>query len=56
MRDGLIPEVRASGEDEAVEVVGGTHGLNDDIGEGAIVEALQLDMIAEGSEVAIQCA
>jgi hypothetical protein len=39
-----------------VEVVGGAHGVDDDIGKGAGIEALHLDVVAEGGEVAIQCA
>lgn len=48
------PEVRAARENEAVEVVGGAHGLNDDVGEGAGVEAFDLDVVAEGREITIQ--
>lgn len=37
-------------------MVGGAHGVDDHIGEGAGVEALQLNVVAERREVAIQCA
>ena len=47
------PEVGAPGEDEAVEPVGGAHGLHDDIGEGPGAEALRLDVVAERREVAV---
>ena len=48
------PEIGAAREDEAVEVVGGAHGVDVDIGEGAVVEALELDVVAEGGEVAVE--
>lgn len=48
-----IPEVGAAGDDEAVEAVGGAHGLDDDIGEGAGAEALGLHVVAERREVAV---
>lgn len=51
-----IPEVGAAREDQTVEAVGGAHSVDDDIGERAGVEALHLNMVAEGGEVAIQCA
>lgn len=51
-----VPEVGAAREDQTVEVVGGAHGVDDDIGKGAGIEALHLDVVAEGGEVAIQCA
>lgn len=50
-----VPEVRAPRENKAVEVVGGAHDVDDDIGETAGVEALHLDVVAEGGDVAIQC-
>lgn len=50
----LRPEVGAARENEAVEVVGGAHGVNDDVGEGAGVEAFDLDVVAEGGEITIQ--
>lgn len=43
----LRPEVGAAGKNEAVEVVGGAHRVNDDVGEGARVEAFDLDVVAE---------
>lgn len=48
-----IPEVGAAGDDEAVESVGGAHGLDNDVGEGAGAEALGLDVVAERGEVAV---
>lgn len=48
------PEVGAAREDEAMEVVGGAHGLDDDVREGAGDKSLQLDVIAERGKVAIQ--
>lgn len=48
------PEVGAAREDEAMKVVGGAHGLDDDVGEGAGDESLQLDVVAERGKVAIQ--
>ena len=48
------PEVGAAREDEAVEVVGWAHGVDYDVGEGAVVEALELDVVAEGVEVAVE--
>lgn len=41
------PEVRASGEDKAMEVVNWSHGVYDDIGEWAIIESLQLDVVTQ---------
>ena len=35
-------------------MVGGAHGMDDDVGEGTRVEALDLDVIAERGEVAVQ--
>lgn len=37
-----------------MEVVGGAHGVDDDVGEGTRVEALDLDVVAERGEVAVQ--
>lgn len=48
------PEVGAARENEAMELVGGAHGVDDDVGEGTRVEALDLDVVAERSEVAVQ--
>lgn len=48
-----IHEIGAAGEDEAVEAVGGAHGLDDDVGEGAGAEALGLDVVAQRREVAV---
>lgn len=39
-----------------MEVISGAHSINDDIGEGAGIETFNLDMFAEGSEVAIESA
>lgn len=50
------PEVGAAGEDEAVEVVGGAHGVDGNVGEGAGVEALDLDVLAQGGEVTVEAA
>lgn len=36
-----------------MKVISGTHGIDDDIGEGTRIEAFDLDMLAEGGEVAI---
>jgi hypothetical protein len=47
------PEVGAAGEDEAVEMVGGTHGLDDHVGEGAGAESLRLNVATQRREVAI---
>lgn len=44
-----IPEVGAPGEEEAVEVIGGAHGMNDDVGERATVEPFELYVVAERS-------
>lgn len=49
-----VPEVGAARENKAMEVVGGAHGVDDDVGEGTRVEALDLDVIAERGEVAVQ--
>lgn len=48
------PEVGAAREDEAVEVVGGAHGVDHDIGEGTGIEPFDLDVIAERRQVAVQ--
>lgn len=37
-----------------MEVVGGPHGVNDDIGERTGIEALHLDMIAESRQITIE--
>lgn len=37
-----------------MEVIGGAHGVDDDVGEGAGIESLHLDVIAKGGEVAIR--
>lgn len=37
-----------------MEAVGGTHGLDDDVGESAGVEALHLDVVVKGRKVAVQ--
>lgn len=42
-----IPEVGAAGEDEAVEVISGAHGVHNDVREGAIIETFELYMVAE---------
>jgi hypothetical protein len=47
------PEVGAAGEDEAVEVVGGTHGLDDHVREGAGTESLRLYVVTQRREVAV---
>lgn len=49
-----VSEVGAAGEDEAVKAVGGAHGLDGEVGEGAGVEALDLDVVAQGGEVAVE--
>lgn len=49
-----VPEVGAARENEAVEVVGGAHGVDHHVGEGAGIESLHLDVVAERGEVAIQ--
>lgn len=49
-----VSEVGAAGEDEAVEAVGGAHGVDGEVGEGAGVEALDLDVVAQGGEVAVE--
>lgn len=49
-----VSEVGAAGEDEAVEVEGGAHGVDGEVGEGAGVEALDLDVVAQGGEVAVE--
>lgn len=48
------PKVRAPGEYEAMEVIGGSHGVQNDVGEHAVVKPFQLNMIAQRREVAIQ--
>lgn len=48
-----LPEIRTAREDKTVEVISGTHGIDDDIREGTRIEAFDLDMLAEGSQVAI---
>lgn len=50
----MIPEIRAARENETVKMVGGAHGINDDVGEGAGVEAFDLDVVTEGGEITIQ--
>lgn len=37
-----------------MEVVRGTHGVDDDVRECAGIEPLNLDVVAEGGEVAVQ--
>lgn len=37
-----------------MEVVGGAHGVDDDVGEGAGVEAFDLDVVAERRQVTVQ--
>lgn len=37
-----------------MKVVGGAHGVDGDVGEGAGVEALDLDVVAQGGEVAVE--
>lgn len=39
-----------------MKVISGTHCIDDDVGEGTRIEAFDLDMLAEGSEVAIDAA
>ena len=39
-----------------MEAEGGAEGVDEDVGEGAGVKAFGLDVVAEGSEVAIECA
>lgn len=39
-----------------MEAISGTHGIDDDIGERTRIEAFDLDMLAEGGEVAIDAA
>lgn len=39
-----------------MEAISGTHGIDDDVGEGTGIEAFDLDMLAEGSEVAVDAA
>lgn len=51
-----LPEIGTAREDKPMKVISGTHGINDDIGEGTRIEAFDLDMLAEGSEVAIDAA
>ena len=50
------PEVRTAREDQAMKSVSGAHCVDDDVREGTRIEALQLDVVAEGGEVAIQSA
>ena len=38
-----------------MEVVGGAHGLDDDIGERTGIETFDLDVITERGEVTIEC-
>ena len=49
-----VPKVGTPGEYEAMEVIGGSHGVQNDVGEHAVVKPFQLDMIAERGQVAIQ--
>lgn len=37
-------------------MVGGAHGVDGDVGEGTGVEALHLDVVAEGGEIAVESA
>lgn len=37
-----------------MKAVGGAHCVDDDVREGTRIEALQMDVVAEGGEVAIQ--
>lgn len=37
-------------------MVGGAHGVDGDVGEGTRVEALHLDVVAEGGEIAVESA
>jgi len=39
-----------------MKVISGTHCIDDDVGEGTRIEAFDLDMLAKGSEVAIDAA
>ncbi|KAI6678279.1 hypothetical protein NL676_039075 [Syzygium grande] len=43
-----------AGEDEVMEVVSGAHGMDGNVGEGARVEALDLDVTAQGGEFAVE--
>ncbi|PKI70051.1 hypothetical protein CRG98_009514 [Punica granatum] len=46
----------AAGENQAVEVVSGAHGVDDDDKEGTGAKALHLDVVTEGGEVAVEAA
>lgn len=49
-----VPEIRATRENEAMEMVGGAHGLDDNVGEQTSDEALELDVFAERGKVAVK--
>lgn len=43
-----------AGEDEVTEVVRGAHGMDGDVKKGARVKARNLDVTAQGREVAVE--
>lgn len=51
----MRPEVGTARENEAMEVVGGAHRVDNDVGEGAGTESLHLNVVTKGGEIAIQC-
>lgn len=51
-----LPEIRTAREDKTMKAISGTHGIDNDIREGTGIEAFDLDMLAEGSQVAIDTA
>lgn len=46
----MRPEVGTARENEAMEVVGGAHRVDNDVGEGAGTESLHLNVVTEGGE------